>query len=154
MTEIDLIDGLAVEVKEALKNYRLRTAKENLVPINVYTQNLPLKKEKGDERQYPYVLICFDDESIETKESPMNVSVYFIIGIIDKTEDKQGYRDVLQIANLIYQYLFRKGIIAKAFRPSYPFKIALQQEDTYPYYFGGIESVWEMPVIEEEDKSI
>ena len=100
------------------------------------------------------MLICFDDESIETKESPMNVSVYFIIGIIDKTEDKQGYRDVLQIANLIYQYLFRKGIIARAFRPSYPFKIALQQDDTYPYYFGGIESVWEMPVIEEEDKSI
>lgn len=154
MTELDLIDGLAVEVREALEDFQLRSAKGNLNPINIYTQNLPLKKERGDERQYPYVCVCFDDEKIDAKTSPMNVSVYFIIGIIDRNEDKQGYRDVLQMANLIYQHIFRKGVIAKAFRPSYPFRIAMQQEDTYPYYIGGIESVWELSTIEEEDKDI
>ena len=154
MTELDLIDGLAVEVKDALRDFRLSSAKENLIPINIYTQNLPLKKERGDERQYPYVLICFDDENISSETSLMNVSVYFIIGIIDKNEDRQGYRDVLQIANLIYQHIFRKGVVAKAFRPSYPFRIMLQQDDTHPYYIGGLESVWEMPVMEEENKYI
>ncbi len=154
MTEIDLIDGLADEVRYALRDFRLRSSKENLIPINVYTQNLPLKKERGDERQFPYVLICFDEEYIEAKTSPMIVNVYFVIGVIDKEEDNQGYRDVLQIANLIYQHIFRKGIIAKAFRPSYPFKIMLQQDDIHPYYIGGIESVWELHVIEEEDKLI
>ena len=155
MTEIDLLDGLAKEVKKALKDFRLRSAKENRIPINVYTQNLPLKEGKGDEKQYPYVCVCFDQEEIECVESKrMSLSVYFIIGVSDHEKDKQGFREVLQIANLIYQYLFRKGVIAKAFRLEYPFKILLQSEDTYPYFIGGMESRWEMPVMEEEDKFI
>lgn len=154
MTEIDLLEALAEESKVALKGFRLRSAKENLIPINIYIQNLPVKKGKEDESQYPYVRVCFDEEGIENRDSPLAVYVYFIIGIIDREKDKQGFRDVLQIANTIYQHIFRKGIIAGAFRPDYPFKIALQKDDTYPYFVGGIESKWELPVIGEEEKYI
>lgn len=154
MTEIDLLDALAEESREALKGFRLRSAKENLIPINIYTQNLPVKKEKGDESLYPYVRVCFDEEEIESRDDALKVYVYFIIGIKDGETDKQGFRDVLQIANTIYQHFFRKGIIANMFRPDYPFKIALQKDDTYPYFIGGIESKWELPVIGEEEKYI
>lgn len=154
MTELDLLDGLVEEVRESLDGFRLRSAKENYIPINIYTQNLPLKEGKDDEKLYPYVCICFDEEEIAEIEDPMSVTIYFVIGVIDRAKDKQGFRDVLQIANLIYQYIFRKGIIAKAFRPSYPFKIMLQQEDTYPYFIGGMESKWEMPSFKEEDRFI
>lgn len=152
MTELDLIDGLVKEVKEALEGFRLRSAKENQVTVNVYAQNLPLKEGKEDEKQYPYVCVCFDEEEIEHVESKrMLLNIYFVIGIYDRTKDKQGFRDVLQIAHLIYQHIFRKGIVAAAFRPDYPFRILLQSEDTYPYFVGGIESRWELPIIEEED---
>jgi len=154
LTEIDLLDALAEESKEALKGFRLRSAKENLIPINIYTQNLPVKREKEDESLYPYVRVCFDEEEIASRDDPLVVYVYFIIGVIDKEKDKQGFRDVLQIANTIYQHLFRKGIIADAFRPDYPFKIALQKDETYPYFIGGIESRWELPVFREEDEFI
>ncbi len=154
MTEIDLLDVLAEESKEALKGFRLRSAKENLIPINIYTQSLPVKEGKGDENQYPYVLVCFDEEEIESRDNNLSVSVYFVIGILDQEKDKQGFRDVLQIANELYQHFFRKGIIANVFRPDYPFKIVLQKDDTYPYFFGGIESKWELPVIGEEEKFI
>ena len=154
MTEIALLDALAKESKEALKGFRLRSAKENIIPINIYTQNLPVKREKEDESLYPYVCVCFDEEEIKSRDDPLEVYVYFIIGIIDREKDKQGFRDVLQIANTIYQHFFRKGIIANMFRPDYPFKIALQKDDTYPYFVGGIESKWELPVIGEEEKFI
>ncbi|MCM1187652.1 MAG: hypothetical protein NC345_14145 [Lachnospira sp.] len=154
MTEIDLLDALAEESREALKGFRLRSAKENLIPINIYTQNLPVKKEKGDESLYPYVRVCFDEEEIASRDDSLVVYVYFIIGVKDTETDKQGFRDVLQIANTIYQHIFRKGIIANMFRPDYPFKIALQEDDTYPFFIGGIESKWELPVIGEEEKYI
>ena len=154
MTAIYLLDALAAETAAALKGFRLRSAKENLIPINIYTQNLPTKEGKGDENQYPYVRVCFDEEEIKSRDDPLEVYVYFIIGIIDKEKDKQGFRDVLQIANTIYQHFFRKGIIANMFRPDYPFKIALQNDDTYPYFVGGIESKWELPVIGEEERYI
>ena len=100
MTEIDLLDALAAETAAALKGFRLRSAKENLIPINIYTQNLPTKEGKGDENQYPYVRVCFDEEEIKSRDDPLEVYVYFIIGIIDKEKDKQGFRDVLQIARI------------------------------------------------------
>ncbi len=154
MTEIDLLDGLAAETAEALKDFRLRSAKDNLIPINIYTQNLPLKEGKEDEKQYPYVCICFDESEIPDFTAPKKVSVYFIIGIIDRAKDKQGFRDVLQIEELIAQHIFRKGIIAGAFRPEYPFRNFVQPEDTYPYFIGGIESRWEIPVVREEERYI
>ncbi len=151
MTEIDLLDALEKETAKALEGFRLRSAKDNWTPVNIYKQNLPAKNEKRDESQYPYVLVCVDDEIIESRESPLVVSVYFVIGIVDREADKQGYRDVLQIANLIYQHIFREGLIAKMFRPDYPFKVMLQSDDTFPYFFGGIETKWELPVFREED---
>lgn len=154
MTEIDLLDALAKESADALRGFRLRSAKEKLIPINIYTQNLPVKKEKADEAQYPYVLVCFDEEEIASLGSPLAVSVYFMIGVFDPEEDRQGFRDALQIANLIYQHLFRKGIIAGVFRPDYPFRIMLQGKDTGPYFCCGIESRWELPVFSEEDEFI
>ncbi len=152
MTELDLIDGLKNEVETALKGFKLRSAKENVIPINVYTQNMPVKEGKDDERMYPYVCICFDEEGIADRNAEMEVKVYFIVGIIDRAKDKQGYRDVLHIANHLYQHFFRKGIIAGAFRIAYPFKIMIQQDDTYPYFIGGMETQWEMPTFSEEDK--
>ena len=151
MTELDLLDGLVCETKEVLKNYRLRSAKENLIPINVYAQNLPLKEGKDDEKQYPYVCVCFDMESIEAFDTPLLIEVYFLIGVIDKNADKQGYRDVLQIANLIYQHMFRKKFVAGAFSVLRPYKIQLEHEAPFPYFVGGMEMFFEIPVFETED---
>ena len=55
-----------------------------------FTQNLPTKEGKGDENQYPYVRVCFDEEEIKSRDDPLEVYVYFIIGIIDKEKDKLG----------------------------------------------------------------
>jgi hypothetical protein len=155
VTELDLLDGLKDEVTEALKDFRLRSAKDNLIPINVYTQNLPVKEGKEDEKQYPYVCICFDESEIASAESDRKiVNIYFVIGIIDREKDRQGYRDVLLIEEFISQHIFRKGVVAKAFRPDYPFRNMLQGDDTYPYFIGGIESKWEMPFVREEERYI
>lgn len=151
MTDIDLLDGLAEEIREALEGFQLRSAKDNIIPVNVYTQNPPLKEDKNDERIYPYVCVCLDEEEIQDPQSRMELSTYCIIGVIDRGMDRQGFRDVLLIANRIYQHIFRKGIIAGAFSPVHPFRIELQKDNTYPYFFGGTEIRWELPVLEKED---
>lgn len=154
MTDIRLLDGLAGEIREALEGFRLRSAKENLVPINVYVQNLPVKEGRDDEKLFPYICVCFDEEEIREDGDSMSLHTYCTIGIIDREMDKQGFRDVLLIANLVYQHIFRKGIIAGAFSPALPFRIKLQEDDTHPYYYGGMENRWELLVMEKEDDLI
>lgn len=154
MTEIDLVDGLVKEVRQALGGVKLRSSKGNQIPVNVYAQNLPAKEERDDEKMYPHVLVCFDGEQTDSAEDPVFADIYFFIGIIDREKDKQGFRDVLQIAGLIYQHIFRKGIVAGAFSPEYPYRVQLQDDDTYPYFYGLIESRWKLPAFEMEDKFI
>lgn len=155
MTIEELLDALAEEITKALEGFHLRSAKENQIPINVYTQNLPLKEEKDDEKIYPYVCVCFDTSEIENAyDGKELVNLYFVVGVIDREKDNQGYRDVLQIIEQVKQHFFRKGIIQNAFRLEYPVKSTIQQEDTYPYFIGGFEAKCVLFIVTEEDEFI
>jgi len=155
LTVIDLLDALAEESREALKGFCLRSAKGNEIPLNIYTQNLPLKEEKNDEKLYPYVCVCYESSDIENAHEGKELAdIYFVVGIIDKEKDNQGFRDVLQILERLKQHFFRKGIIKGAFRLEYPVKTMLQDEDTYPYFMGGIQAKCELFIITEEDEWI
>lgn len=152
--DIYLQDAVADEIKIALNGYKLINANNELANIHVYTQYLPVKKTKNDTEHFPYVLVCFDESEITDEDSKNTVLLYFLIGIQDDNPNKQGFRDVLCIANKIYQHLFRKRTIQERYRMQVPFKIKLQEEDTHPYYIGGIETRWELPAMEEEDDLI
>ncbi len=155
MTIEELLDALAEETTKALKGFHLRSAKENQIPINVYTQNLPLKEEKNDEKIYPYVCVCFDTSDIENAyDGKEFVNLYFVVGVVDREKDNQGYRDVLQIIEQVKQHFFRRGVIQNAFRLEYPVKSTIQQEDTYPYFIGGFEAKCELFIVTEENEFI
>lgn len=154
MIDTELQDAVADEIKIALTGYKLLNAKEELANINVYTQNLPAKKSKDDTSHFPYVLVCFDESNILDEDSKNEIHIYLIIGIKDHNTNKQGYRDVLCIANKIYQHIFRQRTIKCKYRIQFPFKIKLQEEDTHPFYIGGVETRWELFVMEEEDNLI
>ena len=155
MTIAELLDAIADETVDALDGFILRSAKGNPRPVNVYTQNLPLKEGKDDESIYPFVCVCYDSSEIGSAHDGKELTdICFFMGIIDREKDKQGYRDILQMIERIKQHFFRKGIIRNAFRLEYPVKSMLQQEDTYPYFIGGIEAKCELFIVTEEDELI
>ena len=155
MTVEGLLDAIAGETKIALEGFCLRSGKGNPIPINIYTQNLPLKGEKDDEKLYPYVCVGFDHSNIENSYDGKEISdIFFVVGVIDREKDNQGWRDVIQMTEKIKQYFFCKGLIQNAFRFSYPIRRMLQQEDSYPYFIGGIEAKCELFIVTEEDKWI
>lgn len=135
---LELLDLLVEKVREILFDYKLRSTKDGeFVSINVYPQDLPGRKKK-EEATYPYVLVCFDEQTVS---DDTDIKMYFLIGIRDDNEDKQGFRDVLQIANKIYYELFESPAVGQ-FRMERECKIMLQQEDTFPFFIGGIETNW------------
>lgn len=138
MINIELLDAVVEKTREILSNYKLRNAENEYRSINVYTQNLPQKTQKNDTAHFPYVLALFNEETIEEKDE---IEIYFICGIIDSNPDKQGYRDVLGIINKLYRVMLEKPIVGE-FRMKDKCKIMLQQENTFPYFIGGMETTW------------
>lgn len=151
MIDTFLQDALVDEVRIALSGIKMMNAKDELTEINVYPQFLPAKKGKNDDEQYPYALVCFDTEEVTDLNSNIETSIYILLGICNKDLNRQGYKDVFVLANRIYQHLFRKRMIAKKYNMELPYKFVMQQEDTHPYYIGGIETKWELPVVQVED---
>lgn len=139
MTSLILQQLLVEKVKELFKNFKLKNEKGNLVSLNIYPQSLPAKKGKKDESHFPYIIAKLMDGSTNDKESKCKVA--FIIGTYDDEDTYQGYKDVLNIIEKIRDKLLVERYY-KQFQLTYPLDWVVHDEDTYPFYFGAVETNW------------
>lgn len=154
MTPSILQDSLVSDLKEELKGFLLKNAKGETVNFNVYPQNLPSKKEQNDTDHFPYIVIRVMEGEDQDEISDNTCKIDFIIGIYDDNDNYQGYKDVMNAISKIKQRLLSKLNYNNQFSIIYPFKWLIHDEDTFPYYFGGIETNWTMPKVTMEDNLI
>lgn len=154
MTPTILQDGLIDDLKEQLNCFLLKNVKGEQVNLNIYPQNLPAKKGQKDSDHFPYVLIRVMDGEIQEKQDgdlDDTCKIAFIMGVYDDSDNYQGYKDVINVIDKIKQRLLSKRFYNNQFELIYPFKFLVHDEDTYPYYFGGIETIWKMPQVILQD---
>ena len=151
-TDVYLQKALVEEVKDILKGYTTINNGES-ADFNVYPQNLPAKKGKDDKDHFPYGLVCLDEEVIQGEDSDNICSVYFLVGLNDKNENRQGHFDVANVLNLISERFLKKRLIDGRFRIQFPITKKFQEEDTWPKFFGGMTTLWAVnkPMIEETE---
>lgn len=155
MTPTILQDSLVIDFKNQFADILLKNAEGKQVKLNIYPQNLPAKKGQKDSSHFPYMLIRVVDGETQDEQDGQESScqIAFIITLYDDDSNYQGYKDVMNIIEKIKLRLFTK----KYFNSSeliMPFKWLIHDEDTYPYYFGGIETHWKMPEVNMDDNLI
>lgn len=167
MTGLNLLDALVEKLRELFRNYEL-TAKSGLLQtVRVFAQYLPQPQavtvntddstDKATEPQgysatdiesnFPCVIVKLD-EVVDREEGVIDatrVNVRILVGIYDESPDCQGYRDVMNIIETIRQELLTlpNRVLNKRYRLEMPLNSYLFEEQTWPIYFGQIESVWE-----------
>ena len=74
------------------------------------------------------------------------------IGIYDDSSDRQGHRDVLQIISKVEERFEKNNLLAKKFILQFPVEWSLQDpdDDTHPYYFGGLSLNFDTPTYRRE----
>ncbi len=156
MTPTRLQDSLVADLKKQLDCFLLKNVKGNIVNLNIYPQNLPAKKSQKDSDHFPYLLVrVMDGETQEGQgEEDNTCKIAFVVGIYDDTDNYQGYKDVMNIIEKIKQRLRIKRFYNNQFELTLPLKWLIHDEDTYPYYFGGIETNWKIPIINMDDNLI
>lgn len=156
MTPTILQDSLVKDFKEQFKGFLLKNAEGKQVPLNIYAQNLPAKKKSKDSLHFPYLLIrVINGETQE--ESGLNndtCEIDFITGIYSDEDNFQGYKDVMNVLEKIKYRLFTKKFYVSRFELIMPYKWTIHDEDTYPYFFGGAETHWKMPILNMDDNLI
>lgn len=150
MTPFELRHDLAIELGKILNHMNFKNQEGTDCKINIIEQNLPIQRNDDDTEPYPYVAVKVMDGDIPDDESKYNIMINLIIGIYCDNEDSQGADIVLNVIQEIIERFRKKPILNKKFTMQQKLKWALQDDDTYPYYFGGMEMNWTVPLIQRE----
>lgn len=74
----------------------------------------------------------------------------FIIGIHDDNENRQGNVEVINIIEKYKNHLIHNKFIEE-FEFLHPFEWTIQDSETHPFYYGGIETRWKLRKIEQKE---
>lgn len=127
-------------------------------PESPYLAYDPVELEEDD--RFPYVIVRLSQGDVKSPDEPQAVHVMFIIGVYDTDENRRGHDGVLNIISRIYERYAKNPIVhgGKAVinfdGEQMLFHWVLQDDDTWPYYFGAIQAEFAMMPVERESKYI
>lgn len=104
--------------------------------ISVFEQELPIR-DAGADDPFPYIIVRLDTGGIDTPTDAHKVNVILLIGIYDDDKQNQGHKTVLEIIEGIQAHYEKQPTLSGgAFQFTDPFKWVLQDEPSYPYFYG------------------
>lgn len=168
-----LQDDLAAELEKIFENTRLQNPRGELVPVNVYKQELPippptqppeedydpelieadegLSDLENQEDPFPYAIVRIREGEIKKIDGDQAVEVLIIFGVIDRDLSNQGYKGVLNLIQLVYERFSKNAILSAKYECVMPIEWALQDEPSFPYFIGGMTLTFLTHPIRRED---
>lgn len=162
MTPLDLQQTLIEELTTLLKDVLLPTVAGGEAAPTGYEQALPVvtEDEDDDSKFFPYFIVRIETGKITgfqgwtADESPWTVNLTVLLGTYDPDKNTNGHRALLEMITRITNRFIVHPCMGKndEFRAIQEgMNWALQDEDTYPFYFGAIEIPFYVPKIERSD---
>lgn len=98
------------------------------------------------ESNFPCIIVQLGEmmDVEENSRTHSTCNVQLLIGIYDETPECQGYQDVLNIQELIRQYLLEHRILAHRHLLIMPVKCRLLDAETFPIYFGVMDLLFQV----------
>lgn len=171
MVALQLQDALVDEIKKLTSHMVFKNPRGEDVPLNVFSQNLPIirpesrevkqgdenmdedyQEEEVDER-FPYCIVKLDSGNSEDAESAHIVKIGLIVGIYDDSLSVDGYRSILNIFEDIRQRFRRNPVLDGKYQADEKISWALPDDDmdTHPYCFGAMYMNWITAEMRRED---
>ena len=148
-----LQDDLVEEMKRLFAEDRFKAPSGKRIPINVFTQSLPILESDEDDDPAPYIIVrLISGEDSGTSDSNHSVKVLWIIGIYDDDLSNQGHRSVMHIINTIYRRFKTDPNLNNKYVCDESFKWEVQDDAYHPYFFGAVTINFNIPAIRREDK--
>lgn len=140
-----LQDALVADLTELFKDRRYHAPISDDTALSVFSQNLPKRESEEDDDPFPYIIVRIDSGAIESQTDPHKVAVLLLVGVYDDDKENQGHRAVLEIMEVIQQHYEETPLLDGQFTFTDPFNWALQDEESYPYFFGAANLNFTLP---------
>lgn len=157
-----LAEAIGKELKHITNSMSFKSPGGGCRPLSVFLQALPVTSlENGDDggEPFPYCIIRVQEGEQGGAMSPQYVRVVMLIGLWDDNEKQEGWQGILNIIQRFQERFYKNPVLENTYvmadeEGNQPIKWALQEDydETYPYFFGGLETVWQTPSIRREDE--
>lgn len=142
------------EIRDILSGLTFTDVEGKLVSgCKGYEQSLPIVVEDDREASefFPYFIVQIEGGETEEDDDYWHIKVAVLLGIYDKDIETNGHQEILKMIDLIQQRFLARPLLNQKFRCLPKMSWALQEEDTYPFYFGGLELTFGCMKIGRED---
>ena len=98
------------------------------------------------ESNFPCVIVKLGDmtDNEEQSRNHSSVKVSILAGVYDESPESQGYMDLLNLQEVIRKWLLEERVLARKFLLRMPLMARLEDNDTWPVYFGVMELNYEL----------
>ena len=154
MTRKDLQEALVKETRELLKEVWVKNPAGEEPRVKVFPQCLPkISEDDADETKlFPYAIVRLGNSLTEDDNDPWHVTVDWIFGVHDNSVDGQGHIHILTMIERITNRFIAEPWLNNIYRADQRITTALQDEDTYPFFFGGAEITFSTPKTGRRDE--
>lgn len=158
MTVNNLQTALIKDIESTLENIPLQGASGQIKRIKAYPQALPIVEarlgwaeesvpESSEDEVFPYAVIRIMGAS--SQDDQEQATVYIMFGIFNDNREMTGYYDLLNVIETVVNR-YRTNTVVGEFYCERKMSVEIQQDDSYPYFFGGIEMTWNLPQLQME----
>lgn len=151
MTPADLQNKAMARIREILKDFPLDTGYNDASEFKVYKQNIPEQQvEEFDYSEtnelnkaiYPFVIVKISEGEKKENAGMQNNILQFIIGVRNEDMSGKGFDDVLAAMQAIQMSFDENPLIDQRYTLEYPITWATSDENTFPYFYIGMETTW------------
>jgi hypothetical protein len=105
----------------------------------------------GIDDLFPYIIVRVETGKVQQIDGNQTVEVRLLFGVYDDAYLNNGHRDVLHMIHKIYERFSKNPLLAGKYELVMPMEWALQDEGSYPYFFGGMDLNFEtLPIVRED----
>lgn len=136
MTPQSLQDEIKEMLEEVSSEIDWKDLDGNRTKLSIFKQNLP-KRDTDEDDPFPYCIIRIvngENSAVELVDN--SIRVLLIFGIHDDALENTGEL-IFSLINRIVDRLSENNIL-KTFYQDGKIEWAIDDEDTYPYFFGGM----------------
>lgn len=151
MTPVQLVNDLEEDLKKVLSHIKLPSYKKKESGVNIFKYGIPVEKTNEDiHKKFPYILIIPKDGNIN--EDGQKVSIHLLIGLYDDGVENQGKQWVLNVINDICERFSKNPVLSGNYYTDKEMDWVVDIEEEYPFHYGEISLVFNVPAFGREDR--
>lgn len=154
MTILNFQNALMEEAGNILKGVGTKNMSGEIMDgVNLFAQNLPIVQsdDEDESKFFPYAIIKVYDGRTEDDDSPWTVTADIHLGVYDSDEDNQGHQHIAVMIQRLVNRFAAEPLLDQKYRAQQDMEWAMQDEETYPYFFGGVRMKFSVPKIGRRD---